>query len=104
MQKLSINIKGMKGQEDEKLIIGGLKQLKGVLLVNVDSDKEMGVVTFNNNQVTAEDVVNCVVSLGFEVAPYEEKAGLARDNKIGVGLVIALGVLLVIYAVVRILS
>lgn len=104
MQKLSINIKGMKGQEDEKLIIGGLKQLKGVLLVNVDSDKEMGVVTFNNNQVTAEDVVNCVASLGFEVAPYEEKAGLARDNKIGVGLVIALGVLLVIYAAVRILS
>ncbi len=105
MQKLAINIEGMQGVQDERALISGLKNLKGVLLVNVDSEKKLGVITFNEHQVTADEVVECVTGMGFGVSPYDEpKEGLNRDSKVGVALLAALGVLLLLYTIVRVIS
>ncbi len=104
MQKLAINIEGMQGVQDERTLISGLKNLKGVLLVNVDSEKKLGVITFNERLVTADEVVECVTGMGFEVSPYDElKESLNRDSKVGVALLAALGVLLLLYTIVRVI-
>ena len=104
MQKLAINIEGMQGVQDERTLISGLKNLKGVLLVNVDSEKKLGVITFNEHQVTADEVVECVTGMGFGVSPYDElKERLNRDSKVGVALLAALGVLLLLYIIVRVI-
>jgi copper chaperone CopZ len=104
MQKLAINIEGMQGVQDERTLISGLKNLNGVLLVNVDSEKKLGVITFNERLVTADEVVECVTGMGFGVSPYDElKESLNRDSKAGVALLAALGVLLLLYTIVRVI-
>ena len=105
MQKLAIKIEGMQGVQDERTLISGLKNLNGVLLVNVDSEKKLGVITFNERLVTADEVVECVTGMGFGVSPYDElKESLNRDFKGGVALLAALGVLLLLYTIVRVIS
>jgi len=104
MQKLAIKIEGMQGVQDERTLISGLKNLNGVLLVNVDSEKKLGVITFNERLVTADEVVECVTGMGFGVSPYDElKESLNRDFKGGVALLAALGVLLLLYTIVRVI-
>jgi copper chaperone CopZ len=104
MQKLAIKIEGMQGVQDERTLISGLKNLNGVLLVNVDSEKKLGVITFNERLVTADEVVECVTGMGFGVSPYDElKESLNRDSKVGVALLAALGVLLLLYTIVRVI-
>lgn len=104
MQKLAIKIEGMQGVQDERTLISGLKNLNGVLLVNVDSEKKLGVITFNERLVTADEVVECVTGMGFGVSPYDElKESLNRDFKVGVALLAALGVLLLLYTIVRVI-
>jgi hypothetical protein len=42
--------------------------------------------------------------MGFGVSPYDEpKEGLNRDSKVGVALLAALGVLLLLYIIVRVI-
>jgi len=104
MQKLAIKIEAMQGVQDERTLISGLKNLNGVLLVNVDSEKKLGVITFNERLVTADEVVECVTGMGFGVSPYDElKESLNRDFKGGVALLAALGVLLLLYTIVRVI-
>lgn len=105
MQKLTINIEGMKGKDDEKQIIRELKNLDGVLLVNIDSLRNTGTVTFNEKAVTADEVAGCVNSLGYSVAPCEiPEEETHQGSKVTAFLTVSLGVFLILYFILRLLS
>lgn len=105
MQKLTINIDGMKGKDDEQQIISALKNLDGVLLVNIDSTKNTGTVTFNEEEITADEVAESVNSLGYSVAQSEipQETGY-QGSKVTAILGISLLVFFVLYFISRLFT
>lgn len=68
MQKLILNIKGMRDKQSEVQIVDKLKTLDGVLLVRIYADKAFGVIMFDESRVVPKAIVAAIHSLGFTTA------------------------------------
>lgn len=67
MQKLTLNIKGMKDADCETKIVDNLKKLEGIFLINVDFKQESGVITFDEEKIKPITIAKAIKALGYDV-------------------------------------